>query len=232
MSLTWWNCDRGVLSGLIPFGQEMTIGLRVPPKCAATSLVERNGVLPAQAQPAWYMLSIFGPPRAGKSAERVHRRDLLLDRVRDVVLGEQLADAPLLALGARAVVAPDVEDDRVVADAELLEPVDELADLRVGVLDETGEHLHQPPLERPLRLGDAVPRGHRVGSRRQLRVGRNPAELLLPGEDPFAELVPAVVELALCTCRPIPGRCGAGRGPRPVPSTSGTACRARRPGAA
>ena len=52
MSLTWWNCDRGVLSGLIPFGQEITIGLRVPPKCAATSLVDRNGVLPAHAQPA------------------------------------------------------------------------------------------------------------------------------------------------------------------------------------
>ena len=65
MSLTWWNCDRGVLSGLIPFGQEMTIGLRVPPKCAATSLVDRNGVLPAHAQPAWYMLSTFGPPRTG-----------------------------------------------------------------------------------------------------------------------------------------------------------------------
>ena len=65
MSLTWWNCDRGVLSGLIPLGQETTIGLRVPPKCAATSLVDRNGVLPAHAQPAWYMLSTLGQPRAG-----------------------------------------------------------------------------------------------------------------------------------------------------------------------
>ena len=203
MSLTWWNCDRGVLSGLIPFGHEMTIGLRVPPKCAATSLVDRNGVLPAHAQPAWYMLSIFGPPRAGKPADLVQRRDLLLDRVRDVVLGEQFADAPLLAFGARAVVAPDVEDDGVVAEAELLQPVHQLADLGVGVLDEPGEHLHQPPLERPLRLGDAVPRRHRVGSRRQLRVGGNPAELLLPREDALAVLVPAVVELAFVLVGPL-----------------------------
>src|SRR5208337_3150868 len=50
---------------LIPIGQETTIGLRVPPKCAATSLVDRKGVLPAHAQPAWYMLSTLGEPRAG-----------------------------------------------------------------------------------------------------------------------------------------------------------------------
>ena len=52
MSLTWWNCARGVRSGLMPFGQEMTIGLRVPPKCDAISLVCWNGVLPAHAHPA------------------------------------------------------------------------------------------------------------------------------------------------------------------------------------
>ena len=43
----------------------------------------------------------------------------------------------------------------------------------------------------------------------------NPAELLLAGEDALAVPVPAVVELALCTCRPTPGRCGAGRGRPP-----------------
>jgi hypothetical protein len=53
MSLTWWNWARGILSGLIPLGQEITIGLRVPPKWEAINLVYWNGVLPAQAQPAW-----------------------------------------------------------------------------------------------------------------------------------------------------------------------------------
>ena len=66
MSFTWWNCARGAGSGLMPLGHEMTIGLRVPPKCEATSLVWWNGVLPAQAQPAWYMLSVFGEPRASR----------------------------------------------------------------------------------------------------------------------------------------------------------------------
>ena len=66
MSLTCENCARGVRSGLMPLGHEMTIGLRVPPKCEATSLVWRNGVLPAQAQPAWYMLSVLGLPSASR----------------------------------------------------------------------------------------------------------------------------------------------------------------------
>ncbi len=53
---------RGVASGLIFAGQRTAIGLRVPPKCDASSLVPLYGVLPAQAQPAWYMLSVFGEP--------------------------------------------------------------------------------------------------------------------------------------------------------------------------
>ena len=52
MSTQWVNCERTALSGLMPFGHETTIGLRVPPKCAATSLVLLKGVQPAHAQPA------------------------------------------------------------------------------------------------------------------------------------------------------------------------------------
>ena len=102
----------------------------------------------------------------------------------------------LLAFGAGAVVAPDVEDDGVVAHAELVELVDQLADLRIDVFDEAREDFHQPQLERPLGLGDAVPCRHGVGARRQFGVGRNPAQLLLAGEDALAQLVPALVELA------------------------------------
>ena len=92
-----------------------------------------------------------------EAAELVQRLDLLLDGVGDLVLRQQLADAAVLAFGARAVVAQDVEDDRVVADAEAVELVDHLADLRVDVLDEAGEDLHQPPLERPLALPGCCP---------------------------------------------------------------------------
>ena len=85
-----------------------------------------------------------------------------------------------------------------------VESVDQFARLGVRMLDEAGEHLHQPPLERALGFRDAVPRGHGLGARRQLGVGGNPAQLLLALEDALAQRVPAVVELALCTCPPIP----------------------------
>ena len=52
MSIDMGELERIALSGLMPFGQETTNGLRVPPKWAATSLVLRNGVDPAHAQPA------------------------------------------------------------------------------------------------------------------------------------------------------------------------------------
>jgi hypothetical protein len=70
MSLTWLNCDRGVPSCLILAGQETTIGLRVPPKSEAISLVYLNGVLPAQAKPALYMLSVAGDPKASSPPRR------------------------------------------------------------------------------------------------------------------------------------------------------------------
>src|SRR5271154_4196481 len=51
-SLTCKNCVRGVLSAFIFAGQRIASGLRVPPKCAAISLVDLYGELPAQAHPA------------------------------------------------------------------------------------------------------------------------------------------------------------------------------------
>src|SRR6516164_5935196 len=63
MSLTWWNCGRGVASGLILASQRTDIGLRVPPKCEARSFVPLYGVLPAHPQPACYWLSVLGDPR-------------------------------------------------------------------------------------------------------------------------------------------------------------------------
>ena len=70
------------------------------------------------------------------------------------------------------------------------------------MLEEAGENLHQPRLKWALRLGDAVPRGHRVGARREFRVRGNPADVLLPLEDALAIGVPAGVELAFVFVRP------------------------------
>ena len=39
MSFTWWNWPRIMPSAVMRRGQEIAIGLRVPPKWLATSLV-------------------------------------------------------------------------------------------------------------------------------------------------------------------------------------------------
>ncbi len=136
------------LIGLDPLGARRSPwGLRVPPKWEAMSLVCWKGVLPAQAQPAWYMLSILGPPRASRPPRPSRAFKVLLDGVGDAVLGQQFADGPVLSLGARSVVAEDVEDQGVVAHTQALQLVDELAGLHVDVLHEAGVDLHQAALE-------------------------------------------------------------------------------------
>ena len=42
------------------------MGLRVPPRCDASSFMPLYGVLPAHAHPAWYWLSVFGEPRTSR----------------------------------------------------------------------------------------------------------------------------------------------------------------------
>ena len=79
-----------------------------------------------------------------------------------------------------------------------------LAGLCIDMLDEAGEDLHQPSLERALRLGDAVPRRHAFRARRELGVGRNPAELLLTREHALAIRVPPVVEFPPVLVGPFP----------------------------
>ena len=57
----------------------------------------------------------LGAAERVEAADLVERRDLLLDGVRNAVLREQFADRAVLAFGAGAVVAEDVDHDRVVA---------------------------------------------------------------------------------------------------------------------
>ena len=85
----------------------------------------------------------------------------------------------------------------------------------VGVLEEPGVHLHLALEHRLELVGHVVPRGDQVVARRELGVGRDHAELLLPGEGLLALLVPAVGELALVLLDPLVGARGAGRGWRP-----------------
>ena len=101
------------------------------------------------------------------------------------------------ALGARAVVADDVEENRVVELAERLELRGEAPDFVVGVLGEAGEGFHLA-LEQALLVGaHVVPGRYFLRPRRQLRIRRDHAHCLLPRVGLLAELVPAAAELAL-----------------------------------
>ena len=135
------------------------------------------------------------------------------------------------ALGRRAVVADDVVDQRVVEDAELLQAVEQPADVVVGVLHEAGVDFHLAAQDRLEVLRHLVPRRDFLVARGELAVRRDDAELLLPGEGLLAQLVPALRRTCPCTCRPTPWARGAARGWRRARSRRRTACRARAPSA-
>ena len=142
-------------------------------------------------------------PQSIESTEPLERGQLFVDRDGNVVLRQQFTDAAFLALGARAVVAEDVEDDRVLGLGQSVQLVEDPVDLDVDVLDEAGEDFHQASLEGSLRFGDVIPGLHGVGPRRELGVVGDPAAFLLTGEDALAVGVPAVVELSRVLVRPL-----------------------------
>ena len=122
--------------------------------------------------------------------------ELVLDRHHDAVEHRHLVRrAVQRALGAGAVVAVDVDDQRVVELAHVLDRLDHAADLVVGVGHVRGEDVDLPE-EHLLLVGrERVPLLQQVvRPGRQLGVRRDHAELLLVGEDLLAQLVPALVE--------------------------------------
>ena len=89
----------------------------------------------------------------------VDQRELLLGGEGDPVLHRQLVEgAGQRALQARAVVAEDVDDERVVELAHLLDRVEQAADVPVGVLLEAGVDLHLPRVQLLLARPRASPR--------------------------------------------------------------------------
>jgi hypothetical protein len=151
-----------------------------------------------------------------RAAELVELGDVLRKVVCDAVGELHLVDgAGRPPLAARSVVGDD-DDERVLELSALLQVVEQPADVVVGVCQEPGVDLGHPREELFLVLAELVPgacvverrerqavraraglrRSDRV-DRRQLRVGRDDAELLLAGEGLLAHRFVADVEAAL-----------------------------------
>ena len=131
--------------------------------------------------------------------------ELVLDRV-EVVEGLFRAvadDADLVggalqrAFGAAAIVALDEDDQRVVGEPLAFDGFDHAADVVVVIGEEGGVNLRHVGKKLLLPRVERVPGGHVGRARRQDRILRDHAELLLPRERLLAQLVPALVELAL-----------------------------------
>ena len=106
------------------------------------------------------------------------------------------------ALGGGAVVADDVVHERVVEGADLLQRIEQAADVMVGVFEESRVDLHLPAQHRLEILRHRVPRGDLLVARGEPAVRRDDAQRLLPRDGLLAQLVPASVELALVLVRP------------------------------
>ena len=109
------------------------------------------------------------------------------------------------SLQARAVVAPDPQHDRVLELPHLLDRLQQSADVVVGVLGVPRVDLHLVREESLAVLRKRVPGGHRLVPRGQFRPLWHDPQRLLTGERLFAQLVPALVELALVPVRPLLG---------------------------
>ena len=140
--------------------------------------------------------------RRAELVQHGHHELRRLQRGHRVEVGHLVEGAVERALGRGTVVADDHVDQRVVEHAELIDRVDQPPDVVVGVLHEGGIDLHLPGEHRLHLLGHLVPGRDLRVARGQHGVGRDHTEFLLARERRLAQLVPALVELALVLVDP------------------------------
>jgi hypothetical protein len=139
-----------------------------------------------------------------RTAPLVDQRDQVLDLLGHAVeVGHLVVHADEAAFGAGAVVAGDVDEQRVVEFADLLERFLEATDLVVGVLEEPREHLGLAGEQTALVGRQRVPGLEVLGPLTEARVRGDEAKLLLALDRFGAHGVPALVELALVLVGPL-----------------------------
>ena len=167
------------------------------------------------AEVRWHLLHPFERrvhrpcPRRRKVRERLVGapervpEQLRLDRHGNAVeRGELVRCAVEHAFGARAVVATDVDDQRVVEFAEVLDRLDDPPDLMIGVGEVGPIDVRLPDEQLLLVEAERIPARQLraavdclpVRPLGELCVRRHDAQALLVREDGLAQLVPAIVE--------------------------------------
>ena len=200
MSITWVNCVRSPPCLLDPVGpvHDRAVARAAPVRRDLLGPLERRVHRPRPAD----RVVVVG---AG-GAELVHlaRHELRrLERCHPVEVRHLVERAVQGALGRRPVVADDVVDERVAEHPEVLDRIDQPADMVVDVLEEAGVHLHLPLEHRLELLRHVVPCGDLRVTRSELGVRRDDPQLLLPGERLLAQGIPSVGELPLVLVGPL-----------------------------
>src|SRR5208283_5633700 len=130
-----------------------------------------------------------------------------------VVGGELIVGAVQSSFGAGAIVTADVDDERVVEFAFVLNLLDHAADLMIGIGGVSGEDLGLARIELLLDQRERVPprqlcttiRSLSFRPRGKLGIRRDHAKPLLVGEDLVAQLFVTHIKLALELIDPFPG---------------------------
>ncbi len=119
--------------------------------------------------------------------------------VRSVLIGR----ARQRAFGTGAVVADDVDDQRVVELAHVLDRLDHAADFVVGIGRVARVHLGLPGKQLLLVGRKRLPLRQAIRPVGQLGVVGDHSQALLVGEDPVAQDIPAHIEFALELFHPL-----------------------------
>ena len=107
------------------------------------------------------------------------------------------------SFGRCPVVARDVDNDGVVAEAHCVDSINHALDLRIGVLEEASEDLHQTPSNRAVLLGVVLPRRNLFGARCERSVWGNDSEGNLAVVDVLAQFVPSAIECPAVLVAPL-----------------------------
>src|SRR5262249_10414246 len=138
-----------------------------------------------------------------QAAVSFDRLQLLVSRERNSVQSRQFVKCPALRpFHARPVITIDINDQRIVAEAHVLNRLHDASDSVVCVFLITGIHLHLMRIQFLYVRRYAVPGWERWIAGRKFGGGWNHTELLLPRKRLLAQLVPALIKLALVFVAP------------------------------